>query len=116
MGGVPTPRLTRMLQLAVEKQQGDSVIGGTVNQTGSFLMQAEKVGQDTVLARIVNMVADAQRSRAPIQKMADTVAGYFVPAVVLIAITTFLVWAIVQPQQPALAWAWVNAAKNNFTK
>jgi Cu+-exporting ATPase len=95
--------------LAVEKQHGESVIGGTVNQTGSFLMQAEKVGQDTVLARIVNMVADAQRSRAPIQKLADTVAGYFVPAVVVIAIATFLVWAILQPRQPALAWALVNA-------
>ena len=72
-------------------------------------MVAEKVGQDTVLAQIVNMVADAQRSRAPIQKVADLVAGYFVPAVVLIAILTFLVWAIAQPEQPALAWAFVNA-------
>ena len=85
------------------------MIGGTVNQTGSFLMVAEKVGEDTVLSQIVNMVADAQRSRAPIQKVADTVAGYFVPAVVLIAVVTFLVWAIVQPEQPALAWAFVNA-------
>ena len=72
-------------------------------------MRAEKVGQDTVLSRIVNMVADAQRSRAPIQKVADTVAGYFVPAVLVIALITFLVWAIVQPEQPALAWAFVNA-------
>jgi Cu+-exporting ATPase len=95
--------------MPVEKQTGDSVIGATVNQTGSFLMAAENVGQDTVLARIVNMVADAQRSRAPIQKVADMVAGYFVPAVVVIAILTFLVWAIVQPEQPALAWAFVNA-------
>jgi len=95
--------------LPVEKKEDDNVIGGTVNQTGSFLMIAEKVGQDTVLSQIVNMVADAQRSRAPIQKVADTVAGYFVPAVVLIAIVTFLVWAIVQPEQPALAWALVNA-------
>lgn len=93
----------------VEKQPGNAVIGGTVNQTGSFLMQAEKVGQDTVLARIVNMVADAQRSRAPIQKVADTVAGYFVPAVVVAAAITFLVWAILQPRQPALAWAFVNS-------
>jgi Cu+-exporting ATPase len=93
----------------VEKQTGDSVIGGTVNQTGSFLMLAEKIGQETVLARIVNMVADAQRSRAPIQKVADSVARYFVPAVVLTAIATFLVWAIVQPAQPALAWALVNS-------
>ena len=95
--------------MPVEKQNNDPVIGGTVNQTGSFLMVAEKVGQDTVLAQIVNMVADAQRSRAPIQKVADLVAGYFVPAVVLIAILTFLVWAIAQPEQPALAWAFVNA-------
>ena len=95
--------------MPVEKQKDDPVIGGTVNQTGSFLMVAEKVGQDTVLARIVNMVADAQRSHAPIQKVADVVAGYFVPAVVVIAILTFLVWAIAQPEQPALAWAFVNA-------
>ena len=95
--------------LPVEKQEGDALIGGTVNQTGSLLMVAEKVGQDTVLAQIVGMVANAQRSRAPIQKVADTVAGYFVPAVVLAAIATFAVWAIVQPEQPALAWALVNA-------
>lgn len=95
--------------MPVEKQQDDPVIGGTVNQTGSFLMLAEKVGGDTVLSRIVNMVADAQRSRAPIQKVADTVAGYFVPAVLVSAVITFLVWAIVQPEQPALAYAFVNA-------
>jgi len=94
---------------AIEKQPGDSVIGGTVNQTGSFLIEAEKVGEETVLSQIVNMVANAQRSRAPIQKVADTVAGYFVPAVLLIAVITFLVWAIVQPEQPALAWALVNS-------
>jgi Cu+-exporting ATPase len=95
--------------MPVEKSKGDRVIGGTVNQTGSFLMEAEKVGQDTVLSQIVNLVADAQRSRAPIQKVADVVAGYFVPAVVVIAIITFLVWAIAAPEQPALAWALVNA-------
>jgi len=95
--------------LPVEKAVGDRVIGGTVNQTGSFLMVAEKVGQDTVLARIVNMVADAQRSRAPIQKVVDRVAGYFVPAVVLVAVLTFAAWAVLQPEQPALAWAFVNA-------
>ncbi len=95
--------------LAVQKRSGDAVIGGTVNETGSFLMEAEQVGEDTVLAQIVNLVAEAQRSRAPIQKVADTVAGYFVPAVVLIAIITFFVWAIVQPRQPALAWALVNS-------
>lgn len=95
--------------LPVEKSVGDDVIGGTVNQTGSFIMTAEHVGAETVLARIVGMVADAQRSRAPIQKVADTVAGYFVPAVVLVAVVTFLVWAIAAPEQPALAWALVNA-------
>ncbi len=95
--------------MPVEKQKNDSVIGGTVNQTGSFLMLAENVGGDTVLSRIVNMVADAQRSRAPIQKVADAVAGYFVPAVLVSAVLTFLVWAIVQPAQPALAYAFVNA-------
>jgi Cu+-exporting ATPase len=95
--------------MPVEKRPGDAVIGGTVNQTGSFLMIAERVGEETVLSRIVNMVADAQRSRAPIQKVADIVAGYFVPAVVVIAVLTFLIWAIVAPEQPALAWAFVNA-------
>ena len=95
--------------MPVGKQKDDTVIGGTVNQTGSFLMVAEKVGQDTVLSQIVNMVSEAQRSRAPVQKVADDVARYFVPAVVVIAIVTFLAWAIVQPEQPALAWALVNA-------
>lgn len=95
--------------LPLEKQAGDEVIGGTVNQTGAFLMEATQVGQETVLSRIVDMVANAQRSRAPIQKVADTVAGYFVPAVVLVSIATFLVWAILQPREPALAWALVNA-------
>ncbi len=95
--------------MPVQKQTGDQVIGGTVNQTGSFLMEAEKVGEDTVLSQIVNMVADAQRSRAPIQKVADVVAGYFVPAVVLAAIVTFIVWAVLRPKEPALAWALVNA-------
>jgi Cu+-exporting ATPase len=95
--------------LAVEKRPDDAVIGGTVNQTGSFLMVTERVGEDTVLSQIVSMVADAQRSRAPIQKVADTVAGYFVPAVIVIAILTFLVWAILAPAQPALAYAFVNA-------
>ena len=92
-----------------EKSVGDRVIGGTVNQTGSFLMVAEQVGPDTVLARIVGMVADAQRSRAPIQKLVDAVAGYFVPAVIAVAVLTFLAWAVLQPRQPALAWAFVNA-------
>ena len=86
--------------MPVEKRVGDAVIGGTLNQTGSFLMVADKVGKDTVLARIIGMVADAQRSRAPIQKVADAVAGYFVPAVLAIAVVTFLVWAITAPEQP----------------
>lgn len=93
----------------VQKHVDDEVIGGTVNQTGSFLMQAEKVGQDTVLSRIVNMVADAQRSRAPIQRVADVVAGYFVPAVVASALITFIIWAGLRPKEPALAWALINA-------
>ena len=93
----------------VQKLAGDEVIGGTVNQTGSFLMQAERVGEDTVLSQIVQMVANAQRSRAPIQRIADVVAGYFVPAVVVVAIVTFIVWAVFRPKEPALAWALVNA-------
>ena len=95
--------------MPVEKGAGDVVIGGTLNQTGSFLMVADKVGNDTVLARIIGMVADAQRSRAPIQKVADAVAGYFVPAVLAISVVTFVVWAIAAPEQPSLAWAFVNA-------
>jgi len=95
--------------MPVEKRVGDAVIGGTLNQTRSFLMVADKVGKDTVLSRIIGMVADAQRSRAPIQKVADAVAGYFVPAVLAIAVITFLVWAIAAPEQPPLAWAFVNA-------
>ncbi|NIO39109.1 MAG: HAD-IC family P-type ATPase, partial [Burkholderiales bacterium] len=95
--------------LPVQKKTGDEVIGGTVNQTGSFLMEAVKVGEETVLSQIVNMVAEAQRSRAPIQRIADVVAGYFVPAVVMIAIVTFIVWAVFRVKEPALAWALVNA-------
>jgi len=95
--------------MPVEKRPGDAVIGGSLNQTGSFLMVADKVGTDTVLGRIIGMVAEAQRSRAPIQKVADAVAGYFVPAVLAIAVVTFLVWAIAAPEQPPLAWALVNA-------
>ena len=95
--------------LPAVKAEGDRVIGGTVNQTGSFLMAAEKVGGDTVLARIVGMVADAQRSRAPIQKLVDTVSGYFVPAVLAVAVITFVAWAVLRPEEPALPWAFVNA-------
>src|SRR6516165_969615 len=94
--------------MPVEKAVNDSVIGATVNQTGSFLMQAEKVGAETLLSQIIHMVAEAQRSRAPIQKLADTVAGYFVPAVILTAMITFVLWAVWGPV-PAMAYAIVNA-------
>ena len=94
--------------MPVEKTTGDRVIGGTVNQTGSFLMEAERVGSETVLSQIVEMVAQAQRSRAPIQGLADKVAGWFVPAVLLAAVITFFVWWFVGPE-PRLAYAIVNA-------
>src|SRR5881275_1750080 len=94
--------------MPVSKHAGEKVIGATVNQTGSFLMRAERIGSETVLAQIVQMVAEAQRSRAPIQKLADTVSGYFVPAVIAIAILTFIVWSIFGPA-PAMAYALVNA-------
>lgn len=92
----------------VEKRADAKVIGATVNGTGSLLMAAEKVGSETLLAQIVHMVAEAQRSRAPIQKLADVVSGYFVPAVVLIAVVTFGVWAVFGPE-PRLAYAMINA-------
>jgi len=92
----------------VEKFAGEKLIGATINGNGSLLMRAEKVGADTLLSQIVNMVAEAQRSRAPIQKMADAVAGYFVPAVVGIALIAFAVWMIFGPE-PRLAHAIVNA-------
>ena len=94
--------------MPVTKTAGDPVIGGTVNQTGSLTMRAEKVGRDTMLARIVAMVADAQRSRAPIQRTADRVAGVFVPVVIGVAVLAFIVWAIVGPD-PRLAHALVVA-------
>ncbi|MGV3555246.1 MAG: heavy metal translocating P-type ATPase [Croceibacterium sp.] len=94
--------------LPLAKSAGDRVIGGTVNQTGGFVMRATGVGKDTMLAKIVQMVAEAQRSRAPIQRLADVVASWFVPAVVAVAIVTFVVWSIWGPQ-PALAYALVNA-------
>ena len=94
--------------MPVSKGAGDKVVGATVNQTGSFLMRAERIGSETLLAQIVQMVADAQRSRAPIQKLADTVSGYFVPAVISLAVITFIVWSIVGPP-PAMAYALVNA-------
>ncbi len=92
----------------VEKTSGDKVIGGTVNGTGSFVMVATRVGDDTVLSQIVRMVAEAQRSRAPIQRVADVVAGWFVPAVVVIAIIAFVAWGLLGPE-PAMAYAIVNA-------
>jgi len=92
----------------VEKASQDSVIGGTVNETGSFVMRAERIGSDTMLSRIVQMVAEAQRSRAPIQRLADQVAGWFVPAVVAVSVIAFVVWALIGPE-PRLAYALVNA-------
>jgi Cu+-exporting ATPase len=94
--------------IPVEKGPGDSVIGGTVNDTGAFIMVATQVGDDTVLSQIVRMVAEAQRSRAPIQRVADVVAGWFVPAVVVTAIIAFIVWGLLGPE-PAMAYAIVNA-------
>lgn len=94
--------------IPVEKVEGDKVAGGTVNGTGSFIMTAERVGPETLLAQIVKMVSAAQRTRAPIQRLADRVAVYFVPAVLLAAIVTFVLWAMVGPQ-PRLGHALVNA-------
>src|SRR5690242_13392518 len=94
--------------IPVEKTTGARVTAGTVNGTGSFLMRAERVGSDTLLSQIVRMVGEAQRTRAPIQRLADVVASYFVPAVVLVAVLTFAVWAIWGPE-PRLAHAFVNA-------
>jgi Cu+-exporting ATPase len=94
--------------MPVEKKKDDRVTGGTVNQTGSILIQAERVGNETMLAQIVEMVAQAQRSRAPIQGLADKVAGWFVPVVILIAIITFILWSVFGPE-PRLAYAIVNA-------
>ncbi len=92
----------------VEKQAGEEVTGGTLNGTGSFLFKAERVGADTMLSQIVKMVADAQRSRAPIQKLADMVAGYFVPAVLLSAVLSFIAWSIWGPA-PAMAYGLIAA-------
>jgi len=94
--------------MPVSKGAGDKVVGATVNQTGSFLMRAERIGSETLLAQIVQMVAEAQRSRAPIQKLADTVSGYFVPAVISTAVISFIVWSIIGPP-PAMAYALVSA-------
>jgi Cu+-exporting ATPase len=94
--------------IPVEKTPGSRLIGGTVNGTGSFVMRAERVGSETLLAQIVHMVSEAQRSRAPIQRLADTVSSYFVPAVVAAAVVTFIAWAGWGPE-PRMAYALVNA-------
>ncbi|HEV8598590.1 MAG TPA: heavy metal translocating P-type ATPase [Gemmatimonadales bacterium] len=94
--------------IPVEKGPGDRVVGATINGNGSLIMRAEKVGADTLLARIVGMVAEAQRSRAPIQRLADTISAYFVPTVVLVAVVTFIVWSVAGPE-PRMAYALVNA-------
>lgn len=94
--------------IPAEKNPGSQVTGGTVNGTGSFLMRAERVGSDTLLAQIVRMVTEAQRSRPPIQRLADVASSYFVPAVVLIAVITCIVWSLIGPE-PRLAYAVVNA-------
>ncbi len=94
--------------MPVEKQPGDSVTGGTLNKTGGFVMRAERVGEGTLLARIVQKVAEAQRSRAPIQSVADAVAGWFVPGVVVAAVLAFVAWSVAGPE-PKLAHALVSA-------
>jgi P-type Cu+ transporter len=94
--------------IPVEKEPGSRVVGATVNGTGSLVMRAEKVGSGTLLSQIVNLVAEAQRSRAPIQRLADQVAAYFVPAVIAIAVVSFIVWAVVGPE-PRFGHALVNA-------
>ena len=94
--------------IPVEKKEGDSVIGATVNEKGSLVIRAEKVGTDTVLSQIVQMVAEAQRSRAPIQKLADMVAAWFVPAVIAAAVIAFIVWSLIGPE-PSMAYALIAA-------
>jgi Cu+-exporting ATPase len=94
--------------IPVEKQPGDAVIGATINKSGAFQFRATKVGADTVLSQIVKLVSEAQSSKAPIQRLADQVTGYFTPLIIMLAIATFVVWYIVGPE-PALAMAFVNA-------
>ena len=94
--------------MPVDKSAGDSVTGATINQTGSLIVEAQRVGAESLLSQIVTMVAQAQRSRAPLQRLADQVAAWFVPAVIVIAIVTFIVWWFVGPE-PKLAYALVNA-------
>lgn len=94
--------------IAVEKNPGSKVTGATINGAGSFIMQATRVGKDTLLSQIVNMVSQAQRSRAPIQKLADTVSAYFVPIVVLVAVLTAIAWTLLGPE-PAMTYALINS-------
>ena len=94
--------------IPVEKQPGQKVVGATVNGTGSFVMRAERIGRETLLSQIVRMVSEAQRTRAPIQRLADIVAAYFVPIVMLVAVVTFVIWAIYGPE-PRMAYALLNA-------
>ena len=94
--------------MPVEKGEGDRVTGGTINQTGGVVMEAERVGRDTLLARMVRMVQEAQRTQPPIQRVADRAAAYFVPAVIGVAVVTFIIWALWGPA-PALAYALLNA-------
>ena len=94
--------------IPAEKQPGQKIVGATVNGTGTVVMRAERVGRETVLAQIVRMVSEAQRTRAPIQRLADVVAGYFVPSVILVAAVTFVVWALYGPE-PRMAYALLNA-------
>ena len=94
--------------IAVEKSPGSSVVGGTINGTGTFVMRAERVGNDTLLYHVIRMVSEAQRTRAPVQSLADRVASYFVPAVIVIAIATFIGWSLLGPQ-PRFAYALLNA-------
>ena len=94
--------------MPVTKEAGAALIGGTINQTGGLLMRSEKVGRDTMLARIVQMVADAQRSRAPIQRLADTVSGWFVPGVIVVAVVAFIIWSLLGPT-PAMAYGLIAA-------
>ena len=94
--------------MPVGKSVGDKVIGGTMNQSGAFVMRADKIGRDTVLAQIVQMVAQAQRSRAPIQRLADQVSGWFVPLVIAVAVAAFVAWAIWGPE-PRMAYGLVAA-------
>lgn len=94
--------------IPVEKIKGNSITAGTINQTGTFLMKAQRVGEDTLLSKIIHMVAEAQRSRAPIQRLVDTVSAYFVPFVIAVAILTFFVWSLIGPE-PFITYAIINS-------